>query len=59
MLIGTGSQVVQNLLYGFASKTWHFYAIVLATSPTRAVPQVALKTVMTRAAMNAGMAQVW
>lgn len=33
MLIGTGSQVVQNLLYGLASKTWHFYAIVLATSP--------------------------
>ena len=57
MVLGIGSQVIQNLLFSLSSKTWHFYAIVAATSPTRAFPMVALKAVTVRAAMRAGMHQ--
>ncbi len=55
--IGCFSQVVQNILYGLSSRTWHYYATVCFTSPTRALPQVALKTVTMQCAVDVGMAQ--
>ena len=55
--IGCFSQMLQNLLFGLSSQTWQYYATTCLTSPTRALPQVALKTVTMQCASSIGMAQ--